>query len=1459
MDTYSHVGTSTEFPPSRRQIVCTRPNFAPASRFLYGRYYKYLPPTSKLKALLTQYKNPRRIGSILHYKRFQQKLSPELQLNCYNKHIKYTISLQFINDNMAKKHRHKQKKKGKASGAPKHKNSAKKSIPTDPRVENVNSGSEAADDTMSVDSKKATVIPPSAKEKSPSKRSKNLSGAANANYENLPSTPVRGSDDKPAQAGTKRDMMSTPTKSPSDRSASPSPSPHKASDLFKEGEDAGDLETKSSPALADRLNKRMASLDRAEEKYANDEEVATVDFMIDEPDKEVSEEKHENNVRIARKAKERFLERKKYENNDGSSEESGDTSSDDEEDSTNLQRNSTIDTSTDPHISSKLGKKMEKEKKDRKKKEANEPPVNVSGGKSPSTPPSTVRTNKTSTFAPQRSQTKGKSSAEPRADKAAPSKLKKSKFTPGSQSSIKNIFEGMGIKVKKKVKPPSTQTKSKSSADSSGGNKGSGGITPLTLSEFTYGSEEWMNHLPSKREGESLTLIDISIQPHKNKHKVKDNIYRVIGAAMEGGSAADQNFCAHVLAQGKIGIVTTVVKNFNESHAPKNFADLYDICEIKNDMHAQVEMPTNKNTGRKYKRGTLNLTMVIGHVVDIRDIIKRMKVMIEDRGGSVYRKALQELRTRSDMAVSGINTRMNMAGVKESLELALSNAHQHLVSQGVLSKSTLDIQLPEMNMRLNVPQDSSLIRPDSSSEDTNHRKAWSYLQDTISDKKKIFTVEYASEFLGKESTLVKIWDELRENKNFIRRILGEATTVLYVGNQRGPKKPGDKKTFTKSIAFQVLNNLETTVVEITGVSNPHQIVNISMAEYEGRETKDRHPPTEGTELLIRRLGTSSKDKCSEEAQFVQFMPDGQSMVQPHSGGDKIVLPNANIEYARPFKQASIAKILYLMPVTDNSGAAVVGGFVESMVPFITDSGSLDSSQASIKLQDPIRQQMLDNASPHFLVYIMGHCQWQRRFSKGTIQRLLACCDPSYVATMELAQYDSTGSGKVTTPFISEDDHIDTINSNRGFSFDNLPDSLAAADKAAGVDKEREMETARKMRERLNIQEGDEAKTIDSRTTKRTGATHTTGGDNKSLHDIDVGNLNTDFKRTKINHALAKGEIVGLKSEVAELKRQLEKEKKKNEKKKKKKKKSKTKRSSHSQTSGISSKESLPSVAEEDEEMSVDSSSSSESRVVKNKKSGVKFGNMDDISDLDEMDMSMNSNGVGGDEDESMASGSNSSSSSSSSGSSIPSYHKPSKHNSKPSEGFDIDQFVKTMSNAIGCYARAKKKKKIESTKELEEAVSLCSNRLQILIPSSVKVNYGNAATDEELGGPSNAVTAILDAANWKTPILGWTVSPEQWVRDYLDALSTSDNALGYQVYHKVKAAIVQGKVHNSSSLHLKLQILYYLLEEDVATNQEDADHAASECPYSITDALSWLQSATSGQDDDSEVKHGDHE
>ena len=56
------------------------------------------------------------------------------------------MSLQFINDNMAKKHRYKQKKKGKASGAPKHKNSAKKPIPTDPRVENVNSGSEAADD-----------------------------------------------------------------------------------------------------------------------------------------------------------------------------------------------------------------------------------------------------------------------------------------------------------------------------------------------------------------------------------------------------------------------------------------------------------------------------------------------------------------------------------------------------------------------------------------------------------------------------------------------------------------------------------------------------------------------------------------------------------------------------------------------------------------------------------------------------------------------------------------------------------------------------------------------------------------------------------------------------------------------------------------------------------------------------------------------------------------------------------------------------------------------------------------------------------------------------------------------------------------------------------------------------------------------------------------------------------------
>ena len=80
MDTGHHVGTSTErYPPPWQELLSTSPYLHEVARYLYGRPYKYIPPTAKLKISATTYKNPRRFYLFLRHKLLKSKTSIKLQ------------------------------------------------------------------------------------------------------------------------------------------------------------------------------------------------------------------------------------------------------------------------------------------------------------------------------------------------------------------------------------------------------------------------------------------------------------------------------------------------------------------------------------------------------------------------------------------------------------------------------------------------------------------------------------------------------------------------------------------------------------------------------------------------------------------------------------------------------------------------------------------------------------------------------------------------------------------------------------------------------------------------------------------------------------------------------------------------------------------------------------------------------------------------------------------------------------------------------------------------------------------------------------------------------------------------------------------------------------------------------------------------------------------------------------
>ena len=1460
MDTCRHVGISTErYPPSWQELSSTSPYLHEAARYLYGRPYKYIPPTAKLKSSSITYKKPRRLYSLLRHK--IAKTKPSIKLQYFNNSNNIDIN----NMGGKKKKKSPTKRQNNANNKPNKKVTVQeKQIP----VEDASLSQDDIDTSSSHKKKEADVVPPS-NNKSPSKKSKAPDGSSNNYYSPLNSTPPRTSGK--AKAGSKRGKTSTPTRHSPNNSSSPSP----RKELFNEEGDTEEvnlvdkLPNKFPPPPVDKKVLENLLTDKILQKKYSINKLTTDDFFrdyssssssseelsvtasadsdnfSDEDDKETAREKYDKQLekhravrkklrrerrnkavqerateaRALKEAFSREMRRKEQamEPADDSSSDSEDENSEGSSDESmdNLQRNSNIDTSKDPEIDDKLKEKMNKIKKKKKKEDEGKKVNNQAPGLY--SPPRAKPSSQTPPSAPPRNSEKTPKASDdghvPERDKNKPRKKALSLFE-------KLKISNNAPKIKKKsssYKPSNAEMRAGAAEDQ------------FEEIDEDFGSPAFIQKLPSRQPGCNVSVLSLRIEPPSRDSQVKKNLRKVLGRLLEGGSSADRRFGVHCISQGKIGDITELLRSLDDDMAPETDEALFDWFKFQNWYMTRRDLGYDRN-GKKLKRKALNIVMVIDHKVDLSQVIMRMQAAIDDMNASVYYKNHQEMETRSDHGIANISNKLNRAGVAQMIQMALDRAKTEMFQKNMISaeEEESDLPSPVVNARMNL---ESAIVTDPNKKYVNLVKAYDLFQSSKSDYKKLWQVEYPERDInddrltGNKTLLNKVWIYASENE-FFRELLGPGATVLGVGNLKTPRDPGERKKHTVTMGYHITMNMATKIITVSEFINPHYCSNISMQKYEGSDMEFGIIPR-NTELLVRRLGTEDNKRNWLKAQFVEETPDGQALVVLHSG-DRITIPRDHVKLARPYKSASIAKIFTKMLVYDDNGVKVPGFFATSVIPLI-NSYQGDGTQMAIK-KDDFRNNVVDNAEASWVAWLFYYCIHKLRFNRSSTERLLKyTVTPDDFLLLNTAVYDPE-TGKVTTPFFSTEDRTEQIMEEQGIIIADLQASLRNADARAAeaADDAQDVAVADRMREQMGLREGGTGDSVGSQASMRTDASQATAA---TVSSFKVKQINSDFRKTKLQAAKQAGTIADLEkkgkdkdAEIAKLKAQLTKQS--------------NRRSRHSrgsgdssQVSGISSKEtmSMDSVREEDDDEDMSYEEANQKR-----KAGVQFGENEEYEIQDPPSFQGDNGSVASSELDSDA--------------------EQDEDEMEDDDGEQLDGLellVTQVGQAIGRVGRGMKVGTIDRSPELVKAMEVVIHRMASIVPLEFRQDnfYGTSDEEDCFDCDEEAIDLIMEGATQDNAIIGWDVTPKVIAKELLMPLE--DKKLGYGALCTIKKALRTSRASFSVMLWLKLNILVSLLGGKCPSTEEEEDVGAEEYPYDLDIAMQWLINTTEMSTDSS--------
>ena len=483
-----------------------------------------------------------------------------------------------------------------------------------------------------------------------------------------------------------------------------------------------------------------------------------------------------------------------------------------------------------------------------------------------------------------------------------------------------------------------------------------------------------------------------------------------------------------------------------DRHFPAVMAELGSYLHIQN---AQDTCRPNgmddKGKQRTYK-GTWGSALMHSRL-SADHIIRNVKGDLDARNVVINKKYIQELDTRSDLAIISVHNDVDQNGMKFVMVPLLWATEERLWCKGK-NLHWKNTQQPDFKIVLRGAKEPRI-------QDAKARSQFGFA-DAARLLKRIFHVEIPSpDYIRMRS----VWEAAFDSGE-AQHVLGRRAHLLKTGLS-GPRCEQSKKLFSRFVRCHIAYNIFYVAIRIPGLVNPGAPVRVTM-----------------------ELPLTDKD--------------------------------------RPWRETSIRKEMEFLQTADDRFG------IFQVVPYFRDDEVVGSSVV-IK-NDSASQELVNRFASQSAAWFYHYLTQVRqyKYNKSTTLRLLESWNIDDRAVVDDSTWDPE-TWEVTTPHEDPVDEYFKQQEMDGCLVDGMDLSQLVSDKSSiDLDHAAAVEQVKAMYRLKGTEE------IDSRSgaSARTGATHSTGGDNNSIRSVTTVDLKTNYKTTKVDLALTKAEVARQQEEIA---------------------------------------------------------------------------------------------------------------------------------------------------------------------------------------------------------------------------------------------------------------------------------------------------------------------------------------
>ena len=232
--------------------------------------------------------------------------------------------------------------------------------------------------------------------------------------------------------------------------------------------------------------------------------------------------------------------------------------------------------------------------------------------------------------------------------------------------------------------------------------------------------------------------------------------------------------------------------------------------------------------------------------------------------------------------------------------------------------------------------------------------------------------------------------------------------------------------------------------------------------------------------------------------------------------------------AKPYFETNMRKEFMHLQLPDTRFA------IEQVVPTVRNTE--EGTCVIVYKKDPAIQNLVDKFKVFPAAWSYWYLKKVRRYNDACVNRLMlaAFSDGCLAEAMDSTWCDE--SWLVQTPHATVADTYLLDHMEDGIDIDQLDMSQMLEDKA-GIDKEND-DAVTRVTEMYRIKEGDDTMHSNSGASAKTGATGTTGGDNRSIRSVTSTDVKTNYKRNAAALAQTRGTVAAQQHELDEQKQMI---------------------------------------------------------------------------------------------------------------------------------------------------------------------------------------------------------------------------------------------------------------------------------------------------------------------------------